>query len=192
VNPALIYLPGFNSGPQSEKSASLMRHFAALEVASYDSWDPDQGHRDLDALMRPLASVAPVLVGSSLGGFWAWHFAAKYRLRCVLLNPCMTPEVTLAPYLGEVQNMYSGAKGLLTRAHLLRYGVYRGGSPLACTVLHEKGDELIPYQESVANFSAPVRLVLVEGGSHRFENLEVAIAEIEAMLASPSPLPVSD
>jgi predicted esterase YcpF (UPF0227 family) len=45
-------------------------------------------------------------------------------------------------------------------------------------VLHEKGDELIPCQESIINFEGKAKLILIEGGSHRFEYLEIALQEI--------------
>lgn len=182
---SLIYLPGFNSGPQSEKSRRLKRRFPHLTVASYDTWDPDRGQQELDALITAAQTAGAgklTLIGSSLGGYWAYHFAVRYGLRCVLLNPCMTPEATLAPYVGEVEHMYSGRKGMLKLEHLQRYAAHRiEGRPI-CTVLHEKGDELIPYQESIENFSGRARLVLIEGGSHRFDHLELAITEIEALI----------
>jgi hypothetical protein len=178
---ALIYLPGFNSGPQSEKSAQLRLHFPHLEVVSYNSWDPDLGYREIDAFIRARLDHSPLLIGSSLGGFWAYQFAKKYALKCVLLNPCMSPETTLRPYIGEVENMYSKEKGVLKLEHLLKYAHYRISGYAPCTVLHEKGDELIPYRESVENFTGKARLVLLEGGNHRFEQLPRAIEEIRRL-----------
>lgn len=181
MNALIIYLPGFNSGPQSEKSAQLKRHFPQLVAASYDSWNPDRGFRQINALIRPMLPQRPLLVGSSLGGFWAYQFAKKYALGCVLLNPCMTPEVSLRPSVGNVENMYSGEKGILTLEDLLKYPNYRLPGTARCTVLHEKGDEVIPYRESVENFEGRAKLILLEGGNHRFVNLDVAIREIEEM-----------
>ena len=184
---SLIYLPGFNSGPQSEKSIQLKQEFPQLIVPAYDTWVPSNGFRQLDTLIAPLLSHGPVLIGSSLGGFWAYQFASKYGLRCVLLNPCMTPEVSLKYAVGKVENFYTHETGCLTLENLLEYPNYRftphpAFNPLThCTVLHEKGDETIPYQESVANFTGKARLVLLEGGHHRFAQLDVAIKEIKAM-----------
>jgi hypothetical protein len=182
---SLIYLPGFNSGPQSEKSAQLKLQFPQLAVASYDSWNPDNGYRQIDALFRPDLDKNLVLIGSSLGGFWAYQFAKKYGLKCVLLNPCMSPEITLKPFIGAVENMYSKKKGVLKPEYLLRYSVYRFSGGAQCTVLHEKGDELIPYRESVENFAGQAKLVLLEGGSHRFVNVQRAIEEIKALQSAP-------
>jgi predicted esterase YcpF (UPF0227 family) len=185
MNNPIVYLPGFNSGPQSEKSAQLKLHFHGLVAATYDTWNPDNGFKQIDTLLRPLLQDQPLLVGSSLGGFWAYQFAKKYDLKCVLLNPCMTPEVSLKPSVGKVENFYTGATGILTLEDLLKYPGYRltGAAlgPMHCTVLHEKGDEVIPYQESVENFAGKAKLVLLEGGNHRFAQLDVAIREIRQL-----------
>lgn len=182
VKHSIIYLPGFNSGPQSAKSSQLKIEFPDLIVATYDTWHPHQGYVQLEALITPYLQDDLILIGSSLGGFWSYYFACKHSFKCVLLNPCMTPESTLSPYLGEVQNRYSGEKGFMTPEDLARYEQYRfTGAPKQCTVLHQKGDELIPYQESIDNFQHGARLVLLEGGSHDFESLPTAIAEIRRL-----------
>lgn len=108
----------------------------------------------------------------------------QYGLKCVLLNPCMHPEVTLYPYLGLVENLYTGERGYMQASDLQQYARYRMDGHADCVVLHEKADELIPYQESVANFSGWARLILIEGGSHRFEHLDIAIAEVRALLST--------
>ncbi|GBG12610.1 protein-methionine-sulfoxide reductase heme-binding subunit MsrQ [Novimethylophilus kurashikiensis] len=182
MNNTLFYLPGFNSGPQSEKSAQLKHAFPQLIVADYNTWDPDQGFQTLEALVTPHLDRKPVLIGSSLGGFWSYYLACRHSLSCVLLNPCMAPENTLRPYIGAVQNRYSGATGWLHEEDLQKYARYRFPGRPPCTVLHEKGDELIPYQESITNFEHKAELILLEGGSHRFESVPRAIEEIQKML----------
>jgi len=183
LNHHIIYLPGFNSGPQSEKSQRLKHTFPQLIVADYDTWNPDRGYIQLEALIAPYLGDDLVLIGSSLGGFWSYHLAGKHGLKCVLLNPCMTPENTLKPFVGEVRNRYSGQIGYMSEDDLRKYRNYRfSGNPI-CTVLHQQGDELIPYQESVANFSGKARLILPEGGSHDFESLLTAIDEIRQICA---------
>lgn len=176
----LVYIHGFRSSPLSEKSRAFKRIFTDITLATYDTLHPEVGSRQLDTIVGKLKS--PVLVGSSLGGFWAFQLAKKYALSCLLLNPCMTPEATLRPDVGLVTNMYTGEQGVMTEADLLKYDDYRvPGEPAACVVLHEKGDALIPYQESIANFEGRARLELIEGGSHGFEHLDVAVAEIDRL-----------
>lgn len=179
---ALIYIHGFRSSPQSEKSRALKIMYPDIVLATYDTLHPAQDFERLDEIVRSALDRRPVLVGSSLGGFWSYHFANKYGLPCVLLNPCMTPERTLQPWLGRVENMYTGEVGLMKPEDLELYQQYRLPGEAECVVLHEKGDELIPYQESVENFEGKARLILIEGGNHGFVHLEVAVEEINRLL----------
>ena len=180
----LIYIHGFRSSPLSGKSRALRDIFPGILLASYDTLHPDAGFAQLDAILRATLPRRPLLVGSSLGGFWSYQFAKKYGVPCVLLNPCMQPEATLQPYIGEVKNMYTGDRGVMEKSDLLRYDAYRFPGEAQCVVLHEKGDELIPYQESVSHFTGKAKLVLIEGGSHSFEHLDHAVEEIHTLLAA--------
>ena len=180
----LIYIHGFRSSPMTEKGQIFGRIFPGITLVTYDTLHPDIGYRQLDRIVSDALTARPLLVGSSLGGFWACQFARQYALSCVLLNPCMSPETTLRPYIGGVENLYTGERGEMAESDLQAYANYRmAGEAAQCVVLHEKGDELIPWQESVANFEGRARLVLIEGGSHRFEHIEIAIEEINRLLA---------
>lgn len=184
--PALVYIHGFRSSPLSEKSRAFSEVFPKITLATYDTLHPDIGFRQLDEIVRKALPQIPILIGSSLGGFWAYQFAKRYRLKCVLLNPCMNPEVTLRPDIGLVTNMYTGEQGVMEVSDLLKYENYRlYGEPAECVVLHEKGDELIPYQESIENFEKKAKLVLIEGGSHSFEQLDVAMQEVKLLMQNP-------
>lgn len=182
----LVYLPGFNSSPASEKSSLLRQHFPNVIVPEYNTWDPQISYAQLSALIAPLQSQGLVLAGSSLGGFWAYQFASLYRLPCLLINPCMHPELSLQRYLGMVENFYSGEQGLLTQEHLAQYAQYAqdgvASRPSRITVLHEQGDELIPYQESVQNFVGKARLILPGGGHHRFARTDLIVESLQQLL----------
>jgi len=93
----------------------------------------------------------------------------------------MQPETTLQQYVGPVENFYTHEKGMFSQANLLQFSQYRYAGEPVCTVLHEQGDELIPYQESIENFSGKARLILPEGGNHRFEQVQLIIDEINLM-----------
>lgn len=178
----LIYIHGFRSSPLSEKCRALKQIFPDITLATYDTLHPDIAFRQLDEIVRSALPRNPILIGSSLGGFWAYQFAKKYSLKCILLNPCMRPEITLRLDIGLVENIYTGEKGTMDESDLLKYDQYRLDGEAQCVVLHEKGDELIPYQESVANFDGKAKLVLIEGGNHGFEHLQAAIEEIRLLL----------
>ena len=91
----MIYIHGFRSSPMTEKGQVFKRIFPGITLATYDTLHPDIGYQQLDRIIHDALATRPILIGSSLGGFWAYQFAKKYALKCVLLNPCMAPEKTL-------------------------------------------------------------------------------------------------
>lgn len=176
-------MPGFNSSPISEKSKLLAAHFPDIAIADYNTWDPDISYAQLIQHIKPLLSGKLLLTGSSLGGFWAYHLASQYQLPCLLINPCMSPEISLQQYVGIVENFYTHETGFLTTQHLARYQQFRSRNrPSHITVLHEQGDELIPYQESVRNFVGKARLLLPGAGNHRFSRTDLLIESIRLMM----------
>ena len=87
----VIYLHGFASSAQSSKAQFFAGKFAELGIplVAPDLNAPDFGTltvtRMLDEVGTVLAQGEPgpvVLMGSSLGGFVAWHAAAGWRRCC--------------------------------------------------------------------------------------------------------------
>ncbi|MGZ2336899.1 YqiA/YcfP family alpha/beta fold hydrolase [Acinetobacter baumannii] len=49
-----------------------------------------------------------MLVGSSLGGYYATHLAERHGLAAILVNPAVAPHRSFDGYLGAQTNHYSG------------------------------------------------------------------------------------
>src|SRR3546814_14115997 len=75
---ALIYIHGFRSSPLSEKSRAFQQIFPDITLVSYDTLHPDIAYQQLDEIVRSALPRRPILIGSSLGGFWAYQFAKQY------------------------------------------------------------------------------------------------------------------
>lgn len=61
---------------------------------------------------------APLLVGSSLGGYYATHLAERHGLKALLVNPAVTPHKRFDGYLGSQRNHYTGETWELTLDHM--------------------------------------------------------------------------
>lgn len=48
----------------------------------------------------------PVLVGSSLGGYYSLYIGNKYDLKTVLINPSIQPYLTAKKYVGINKSFY--------------------------------------------------------------------------------------
>lgn len=174
--PAMIlYLHGFNSAPASLKARSLYAHLTARGLADRFRC-PTLPHRPSEAAAVIEAAIAdcrgrPTLVGSSLGGFYATHFAERFDLRAVLINPAITPHVGLEAFLGTQQNLYTGATFELTRADLegwRRLAVPRV-DPERYLLLLETGDEVLDWRDAARKYEG-ARTVIRDGGDHTLQS----------------------
>ena len=98
----LIYIHGFKfpefANTKSKKGIELADHFDEYSVFTPDvPLNPQQAVKKLsDAVKLCMTPDNDVfLVGSSLGGFYALYLSAKFNLPTFLINPSLTPWVTL-------------------------------------------------------------------------------------------------
>ncbi|WP_367392510.1 YqiA/YcfP family alpha/beta fold hydrolase [Lewinella sp. LCG006] len=91
----IIYLHGFNSDGEGWKSAALRRHFPKAQVQAPDlPADPQAVKKIVENCINHCATP-PLLVGSSLGGFYAYYHSSLHHLRAMLFNPSLSPHLTL-------------------------------------------------------------------------------------------------
>jgi len=183
----IVYLHGFNSSPQSFK-ARLIRQ--RLEVQGRGSeflcpalpWRFSAAAASIDETLRGLAGLPICLVGSSLGGFYAVHFAEKYRLAAVLVNPAVRPYDSLARYVGTQKNLYTGEEYALEAEHiteLVALDVPRITRPERYLLLTHTGDEVLDYREATEKF-VWAEQVVIEGGDHGFSDFSSYVDRVIA------------
>jgi len=182
-----VYIHGFNSSPASVKAQQLQRHLARLgrggEFAcpALSHW-PREAMHQLEAVLHGGRGRDAVLVGSSLGGFYATWLAEQHGCRAVLVNPAITPDEGLAAWLGPQKNLYTGEPYELTREHLAQMATYRVATPTRpgrYFLMHTTGDELLDYRIAVTHY-AGARQRIVEGSDHGFAEFEQCLDEVLA------------
>jgi hypothetical protein len=111
------------------------------------------------------------LVGSSLGGFYATHFAQKHDCRAVLVQPAVFPYVGLESMLGAQRNLYTQAAYELTTSHLECWRALATPKIDAerYLLLLETGDEVLDYREAMRKYEG-ARMVIREGGDHALQS----------------------
>jgi hypothetical protein len=170
----IIYLHGFNSSPQSHKAQEMQRYMEARGLGGRFIC-PALPHRPRAAIALVEVAIAEhpgaTLVGSSLGGFYSTWLAERHRLKAVLVNPAVHPQVGLESYLGPQRNLHSGAEYELTREHLdeWRALVVETIHPARYLLLVETGDEVLDYREAVRKY-AGARQVVIAGGDHSLQS----------------------
>lgn len=181
----IIYIHGFNSSPLSHKAQSLTQRMTELGIADdllvpQLSAYPEQAMEQLQACVTSCGSSRPVLIGSSLGGYYAIWLAERYGLKAILINPAIYPFKLLVEYLGVNQNIYTDTRYILEPRHvelMKSYEVEQISQPEDYWLLLETGDETLDYHEAENKFSDS-RKTIHQGGSHEFLNFDNMLDDI--------------
>lgn len=181
-----LYIHGFNSSPASVKARQLGNRLTALGrgtefVCPALSHRPHEAMQQLESLVA-LDGARTVLVGSSLGGFYATWLAEKHGCKAVLVNPALTPHLGLESYLGPQRNLYTGELYKLTRTHLQEMAAYAVAAPTRAEryfLVVTTGDELLDYREAVAKYPG-ARHRVVQGSDHGFAEFGEYLDEVIA------------
>ena len=172
----LVYLHGFRSSPRSSKA--VMTGEAVKAVSSQDQifeWFCPQ------LLASPKMSIEMVsqhidqsntdhlvVIGSSLGGFYANYLAEKYDCKAVVLNPAVRAARELAPHVGML-TAYDSNEPFDFRPEyideLKTLQVEKITSPSRYFLIAAKGDELLDWREMVEFYAGAYQLVL-DGSDH--------------------------
>ena len=175
----IIYLHGFRSAPASIKAQALKQHMTqkGLADAFWCEQLPVSAREaialidaQIDRALHNKTGVAPTLVGSSLGGYYATWLAEKHGLRTVLVNPAVVAPLSLEAYVGLQTNLYTNESFEFTQAHideLRAIDVPSITQPDRYWLLAETGDEVLDYRHAVNKYAGALQTVL-PGGDHGF------------------------
>jgi len=172
--PSLLYIHGLNSSPASLKAKQLISAMTRLGLAEHLRvpalhHHPRQAMRQLEAAISELGR--PVLVGSSLGGYYATHLAERHGLKAVLINPAVRPHLLFDGHLGMQQNYYSGETWELTTDHvaaLAELEVPPPQDPSRYQVWLQTADETLDYRVAEVYYRG-CALRIQPGGDHGFQ-----------------------
>lgn len=181
----IIYIHGFNSaGSTNDKTAMLRDYFPDATVHA-----PDLPHMPTAAILVLVDVLAHlpydddvILVGSSLGGFYAHYMSKTFGLKCVLINPSLDPATTLLRMVGPQTNLHTKVDYDLTAddvAILSDYYVDPHADPRVPTlVCLDMGDEVLDSQATADHFKDTAKVLTFDGGNHRFTHFADVLPEI--------------
>ena len=180
----IIYLHGFASSGRSWKAQRLGRWLAPIPVlAPTFRQDPPSAVGFLERFIGEAVAEAPqeplLLIGSSLGGYYAQYLVRRFSAGAVLINPALNPVETLAQCVGEnrifqTQEVFTFSLSQL-RALKSFDIVDPCVSPVPTLVLVDQGDEVIDPSLAVERYSECAQVRIFEGGSHGFAHLEESL-----------------
>lgn len=179
-----IYLHGFNSGFTRENpKIPVLEKIGIVHGITYDTTTPMEMAIEEIINQLPDDLTDTVLIGTSLGAFYAAEISRLLGLPAVLINPCIDPGNSLRKFVNQLHKnfvtgdeSYFGDNTLSTfKGHLIHpYGRIK---PL---VFVDMADELIPAQTTIDYFEKMgIAVIAFEGGSHRFDHMEEALPAIK-------------
>lgn len=171
---SILYIHGLNSSPASHKASQLSRAMVHLGLEN-QLRVPALHHHPRQAIVQLQALVAelgdPVLVGSSLGGFYATYLAEQHGLKALLINPAVKPHLRFDGYLGPQKNYYSDETWDLTADHVHALAELEVAPPLDASryqVWLQTGDETLDYRDAERYYRG-CALRIQAGGDHGFQ-----------------------
>ena len=179
VQPHVLYLHGFLSSVQSLKAQQARAYCSKIGLREnitipQMSHGPVETIAQLHALIDEIDTGNLVLMGSSLGGYYATYLSEFYQAPVVLINPAVRPYELWESRLGENRNYHSGKIHVVTRKHieeLRQIDVSVLSKPTNFKVFLQTSDETLDYRQALEKFGAG-QCVLHENGSHSYDDFE--------------------
>ncbi|MWV16316.1 esterase [Pseudomonas sp. L-22-4S-12] len=180
---SILYIHGLNSAPTSTKASQLLRVAEHCGIARHLRV-PALHHHPRQAIAQLQAAIGelgrPLLVGSSLGGYYATHLAEQHGLNALLINPAVRPHRLFDGKEVEQTNYYTNETWLLTHDHVQALAELEVPAPQDAQryrVWLQTADETLDYRHAAA-FYAGCSLDIQDGGDHGYQGFAGRLPEI--------------
>lgn len=193
----IIYLHGWGSSPDSKKVMDLQKEFSDIAdvTAPTLTHSPINTHK---AIFEHIEQQAPkgnldnvILVGTSLGGFWADVVGRELLLRTVLINPSTQPHLTLLETTLDKLDYQGNPHTKLTSKDLKTYETLSKDTDarniiMPTTVLLSEDDNIIDYMIAYDKYKCKCAIVIYGDGGHRFNKHDTINKQVrETLMAMP-------
>jgi predicted esterase YcpF (UPF0227 family) len=186
----VLYLHGFRSGPQSTKARFVGAWFAqhhpeVVWCCPQLPASPKDSAKLIMTLVQDWPRHSMVVMGSSLGGFYATWVAAHLGCTAVLLNPAVHPARDLVNFIGAQPTWHKPEDSIYfdlafieeLKALYVGAGLAWLGLPSAVadakrllTVI-ATGDEVLDWHEMAARY-AHAQQHIIQGSDHGLSDFE--------------------
>lgn len=156
----VLYIHGYGSGFFSGDNPKVKFLREAIPELRIDSICTN-GHYDPESYMQAIARMAAdvgeydVVMGSSLGGYWAVRYAMLTRSTFVVFNPVIDPSEQLKTVDGELADKYKDCPPI---------GLFGGVGGL---VLLSKNDPVLDASLAKSVFADKVGMIEYDSNDHR-------------------------
>lgn len=187
----IIYIHGFKSSGESDKSEQLKKYFSKYGskvniISPTLSPNPKEAISTLSSIIK--GTKGPViLVGTSLGGFYAIYCSVRFDVPAFIINPSLEPHISLAKSIGIHKRYGSGEpyefKQEYIEALKFLFDSIRSASITSSNLnfyistdderlTFDKLDQYFPYRNTLKKF---------ENAGHRFSKFNEILPDIEEL-----------
>jgi predicted esterase YcpF (UPF0227 family) len=156
----IFYCHGFGSSfdPRKEKIRALTEVLPVHGVTVDYTLPPQEVFRQT------------LIIGTSLGGFFAAWLGAEFGLPFIAINPSIEPRKSLRAYLGHGVN-HTGERFEMTADCVKAYDTLAFRMGGQGTVVLDMGDEVLDARATLNVVDGHLPVITFEGGSHRFDHM---------------------
>jgi uncharacterized protein len=172
----IIYLHGFRSSAESSKFNILKNMFPQEKVIAldYSPHIPNLAAEQISKVITDHYHEYDILViGTSLGGFWARWAANRFWEKSILINPSLHPDKTLS--VGIFSHYQDPNKKIeVTQQNLTSFLDYKVDpvSETHAVVLLAMDDEVIDANATKEELKDVHSVICFNRGGHRFNQFE--------------------
>ena len=180
----ILYTHGWNSYKDARKAVLLKNEINSSKNFEVDSITlkshPKEAIQQLSNYIEDHKEQRKVhLIGSSLGGYYATFLSEKYNLKAAMINPAVWAYKIFKNDMGSNENLNTGEKYFIDDLWVqsLKDIFIENITGKNYLVLLQTGDQTLNYKFAKQYFEGS-NIIIDEGGSHSFENLELKIPEM--------------
>lgn len=170
----ILYCHGFasNFDPEKEKVRALST-LAPVDGVTVDYTFPPEGLFSVfsNAIVSPKSTL---IIGTSMGGFFAAWLGSKLNLPFIAINPAIAPAKALQKYVGE-GHTHLGIPFFLSQEVVNAYTDLQFRLDGDGTVVLNLGDQVIDPHETIKTIDDRCPLITFSGGSHRFDHINALL-----------------
>lgn len=182
-NRSILYLHGYDSSSQGEKPQRLRKLYPNNRLLIPDlPLDPLACMTLSEDTLRT-ASNDTIIIGASLGGFYAYYLAAKFNKDCLLINPVFDPAAEAKKLLNAEEDPEKKKLFLHAANIYLSYlsNLRSMKHPVNCFVALGKEDTIIDPEASALQFTEAV-IRHYDDDHYMHKSFETLMGEFEAYL----------
>lgn len=189
----IVYIHGFKSAGGGSKYDMLKSYFKDTEINIYAPTLPAQPSKAIGQLRSLIKGLkGPVIVvGTSLGGFYALYCASKLETVSFVINPSLEPVITLVSKIGA-HTRYGGGDYVFKSEYIDELKtIFDDTYPVPGNNVHiyisnddailtyDKLNSYIPYRKTLKRF---------DDSGHRFSRFSEILPDIKEVVEELSTL----